>query len=87
MTFAVRSADCRPAGLLFAETLLPGVMAVVDQAAANRLSKSSGAKILPIASTISTCHPSLAHTLALATVISELIRSTQIVSSSRSAII
>src|ERR1700744_780535 len=58
-----------------------------DQAAASRLPKSSGSKILPLSSTISTCQPSLAHTFALATMISELTRSIQTVSSSRSAII
>ena len=61
--------------------------AVSDHAADSRLPKSAGSKIFPFSSTISTCHPSLAHTFALATTMRELTRLIQTVSSSRSAII
>jgi hypothetical protein len=60
---------------------------VKDYAAAKRLSKSANTKILPFASIILTCHPSLAHTLALATTTSALTRSIRTVSLSRSATI
>jgi hypothetical protein len=60
---------------------------VTGYAVAKRLSKSADAKALPLASIILTCHPSLAHTLALATTTRTLTRSIRTVSLSRSATI